>query len=339
MSRSVMSLLSTVLEGMVEGADFTGAAVVLSESATVHPHVLAHAGRLTHESWRMLLLEERRDLLRAALRPRGKGEQTAYLVAHRLDRVLWDDADRRLLQAFAGAIDHLLDMEGVDFDWQELIASRRLLRVTEEELAQLVLNLHDGPVQKLFAAVNHLSVFQEIADEACSAEMCVPLQRSIALLEAALAEIRAFLTAFHSPNFRDRDALTLLESLVWQHEQLTGLTVHFTAAEKMPPAPISIKIALYRILQEALSNVSRHAGVDECFVQLWAHRDSIYLEVWDHGKGFAPPPLVGPQATEASQHIGLRGMRERVHLVGGELRVESAPNKGTKIHVRVPTYE
>ncbi|NOX62756.1 MAG: hypothetical protein GXP42_12545 [Chloroflexi bacterium] len=339
MSRSILSLLSIVLEGMVEGADFTGAAVALSESATVHPHVLAHAGRLTGEGWRMLLMENRRDLLRTPLRSRGGGEQAAYLVAHRLDRVEWDDADRRLLNAFAGAIDHLLDAEGVDFDWQELVASRRLLRVTEEELSQLVLNLHDGPVQKLFAALNHLSVFQEMADEVCSAEMRAPLQRSAALLEAALAEIRVFLTAFHSPNFHERDVLALLESLAWQHEQLTGLIVHFVAAKTLPPAPVSIKIALYRLLQEALSNVSRHAEVDECFVQVWAHRDSIYLEVWDHGKGFAPPPLTGPQATEASQHIGLRGMRERVHLVGGELRVESAPNKGTKIHVRVPTYE
>ncbi|RME86002.1 MAG: hypothetical protein D6775_01270 [Caldilineae bacterium] len=339
MPRSVLALVSTLLEGLVEGSDFTAAAVVLAESAGVHPHVLARAGRLTGEGWRTLLLERRPDLLRVPLRPRGESEEAAVLVAHRLDGAGWREEDRRLLKAFALAIDHLLDVQSADFGWQELAASRRLLRVTEEELAQLILNLHDGPVQKLFAAMNHLSILQDIVDEAGPEDAQVPLQRCTGLLEAALSEIRVFLTAFHSPNFAERDILELLRSLVLQQEQLTGLRVHYQTAESLPPAPVSIKIALYRILQEALANVWRHAGVDECFVHVWAHQDWIYLEVWDHGKGFAPPPLTGPQATEASQHIGLRGMRERVHLVGGELRVESAPNMGTKIHVRVPTYE
>ncbi len=72
-------------------------------------------------------------------------------------------------------------------------------------------------------------------------------------------------------------------------------------------------------------------------MRLWAHRRRIHLEIEDHGRGFVPPPLEGPQATEAAQHIGLRGMRDRVHLVGGALWLKSAPGQGTLIHVEAPS--
>jgi signal transduction histidine kinase len=59
----------------------------------------------------------------------------------------------------------------------------------------------------------------------------------------------------------------------------------------------------------------------------------------DHGRGFTPPPLVGPEATERVEHIGLRGMRERISLVGGALALEAAPGAGTRIVVEVPADE
>ena len=66
-------------------------------------------------------------------------------------------------------------------------------------------------------------------------------------------------------------------------------------------------------------------------------RGWVILEVTDDGIGFTPPPLEGPGATEREEHIGLRGMRERVHLVGGQLRLTSQPGQGTQIVVRVPS--
>jgi signal transduction histidine kinase len=101
---------------------------------------------------------------------------------------------------------------------------------------------------------------------------------------------------------------------------------------------LPVKIALYRILQEALSNAHRHAGADRQWIRVWSEEEWICLEVEDQGKGFEPPPLDGPQATEHVEHIGLRGMRDRVALLGGTFQLTSRPGKGTCITVKVPTY-
>jgi signal transduction histidine kinase len=71
-------------------------------------------------------------------------------------------------------------------------------------------------------------------------------------------------------------------------------------------------------------------------VRLSAQDGWVVLEVTDHRRGFVPPPLDGPGATEREEHIGLRGMRDRMHLVGGQLRVVSQPGQGTRVIVQVP---
>ena len=101
---------------------------------------------------------------------------------------------------------------------------------------------------------------------------------------------------------------------------------------------LPVKIALYRILQEALSNAYRHAETDLQWVHVWSEDNLICLEVEDRGKGFTPPLLEGPEATERVEHIGLRGMRDRVALLGGTFHLISHPGEGTRITVKVPVY-
>jgi signal transduction histidine kinase len=97
-----------------------------------------------------------------------------------------------------------------------------------------------------------------------------------------------------------------------------------------------VKIGLYRILQEALSNVRRHADVATASVRLQARRGRVVLEISDEGRGFEPPPLTGPRATHSPQHIGLRGMQERATLMNGSLRIVSRPGRGTRVRVEIP---
>jgi signal transduction histidine kinase len=76
--------------------------------------------------------------------------------------------------------------------------------------------------------------------------------------------------------------------------------------------------------------------VREASVRLWTTGGSVYAEIGDAGRGFDPPPLIGPDATELPAHIGLRGMRDRVALVGGRLSVESRLGGGTRVRAEVP---
>jgi signal transduction histidine kinase len=223
----------------------------------------------------------------------------------------------------------------------EHLAARRILAVTEEELQRIILDIHDGPVQKLFAALSQLNLLEARArHDAVPQDQLLPLlSRISSLLESSLGEIKTSLGTFRPPEFARRDLLSVIEGLIIQHEEFTGSPVDFAAEGDLPAVSLPVKIALYRLLQEALSNVYRHAEVKRVKVRLSAHGQQIRLEVVDTGRGFNPPPLVGPQATERVEHIGLRGMRERAALAGGTLTIESAPGAGTRVVVAMPAGE
>ena len=248
-------------------------------------------------------------------------------------------ADRALAQALVD-LAALLVEERHQNSWEPLRqASRRILAVNEEEMQRIILDIHDGPVQKLFVVSSHLALLQgQVADLPAEQrrDLESTLGRTADLVQLALQEIKNTLSTFRPAEFQRRSLESVLQGLTFQHEVLTGNQVDLYIAGPIPPVAMAIKIALYRVLQEALANSYRHSGVDSQEVYLTAEDGWIVLEVSDDGIGFTPPPLEGPGATEREEHIGLRGMRERVHLVGGHLRVISHPGMGTRVIVRVP---
>ncbi|MBP7593612.1 MAG: ATP-binding protein [Chloroflexi bacterium] len=225
-------------------------------------------------------------------------------------------------------------------DPEEQAAARRILAITEEELQRIILDIHDGPVQQLFAARSQLSSLQHRRAHGQSipaAEYEQAVDRLARLMDGALAEIRVFLGTFRPPNFAHRNLIDILRDLLIYHEETTGCRVDFMAPEGLDTAvSLPVKIALYRICQEALSNAYRHSGARQQWVRVSETGGQITLAVWDEGHGFSPPPLTGPAATEREEHIGLRGMRDRVALVGGVFDLFSSPQEGTRIMVRVP---
>ena len=216
---------------------------------------------------------------------------------------------------------------------QEKIAGRRMLAVTEEELQRIVLDIHDGAVQRLFAALSQVNLLQQQISQAPYPEAGdhrQRLARIAALLEDSLTDIRTFLGAFRPPEFAKRNLLFVLQALIVQFESTTGNRVHFVVTGRVPDVALPVKIALYRIVQEALSNGARHSGAQEQRVHLWTEDQALCLEVSDDGVGFNPPTLVGPGATEREEHIGLRGIRDRIGLVSGTFDLWSEPGKGTQ---------
>ncbi len=240
----------------------------------------------------------------------------------------------------------------------------RILSVAEDELSRIVLDIHDGPVQYLFTALSLLTSLQnELAaplapqaapaaatdadggSTACHAssapgaadpKLLARLAQVGMLLESSLYEIRFFLGAFRPPEFRRRSLASIVEGLVIQHEDWTHTTVHLQTEDLPAETPLAGKMAIYRVLQEALTNGYRHAGVEEQSVRMWGEAGWIHLEVVDQGRGFDPPDLEDPAEAEREDHIGLRGMHDRVRLLGGQYTLESAPGQGTRVHVAVP---
>ncbi|MBK8050026.1 MAG: sensor histidine kinase [Anaerolineales bacterium] len=218
------------------------------------------------------------------------------------------------------------------------ISPSRILSVAEDELSRIVLDIHDGPVQYLFSALSLLTSLQnELAEtNAAEPEVKARLAQVGMLLESSLYEIRFFLGAFRPPEFRKRSLVSIVEGLVIQHEEWSGATIHLETGAVPEPIPLAVKMAIYRVLQEALSNAYRHAGVEESWVQLWVENGYLHLDVMDRGLGFEPPNLDDPIEAERECHIGLRGMHDRVRLLEGAFTLESHPGQGTHIHVAIP---
>lgn len=216
----------------------------------------------------------------------------------------------------------------------------RILSVTEEELSRIILDIHDGPVQYLFAAMSLLTRVQHQLDTQPAPDLALKstIEQVTGMVETSLHEIKSFLGTFRPPEFQRRSLFSIIRGLVIQHEEFTSTTVDLSINDLPTDTALPVKIALYRILQEALSNAFRHAKADQQWVRLWTEGDWICLEVEDRGKGFEPPPLDGPLATERVEHIGLRGMRDRVALLGGTFHLVSHPGEGTRITVKVPAH-
>ena len=212
----------------------------------------------------------------------------------------------------------------------------RMLQVSERELRRILLDLHDGPVQHMYAALSQLDLLRTaLAHSTVEPEVHERGDRIRRLLEEGLSEIRSFIGAFHPPEFDASDLRTLLEGLVLQHEATTDTAVTLIVGDHPPGLALPVKIVLYRVLQEGLSNAYRHGGARHVIVRVsqLSREDGepwLRLEVEDDGAGFDPTV-----AAEGS-HFGLRGMRDRVQTLGGTLALRSAPSAGTKVTVEVP---
>jgi signal transduction histidine kinase len=204
--------------------------------------------------------------------------------------------------------------------------SERLVMVQEAERAHLARELHDEIGQLLTGLSLSLTISPRTA-EAVLRERVAQAQRQLAQLTAQVRTL--------SLNLRPAmlDDLGLLPALTWftrRYTDQTGIQVRLRHAGLDGPVAPAAAATAYRVVQEALTNVARHAGVREVTVQVWTTGEILAAQVVDDGRGF------DLEARERLATAGLAGMRERVRLAGGTLTVESAPGSGTRILAELP---
>lgn len=215
-------------------------------------------------------------------------------------------------------------------------ASRRLLATSERELQRMVLDMHDGPVQDIFAALSQLQVLERALAADAPAEQRV--RQAMRLLERALGEIRNFIGAFRPPGFERRALGEIIEGLAVQHETLTDQAVEFELPADLGDCALPTKIAIYRILQEGLANGHRHSGATRQRVTVERRGAAIALTVSDDGRGFDPKRVLASEEDVGVEggHFGLRGIQDRVAMLGGTFALESTPGRGTSLTVTLP---
>ncbi len=210
---------------------------------------------------------------------------------------------------------------------QEL--SRRLVAIQENERRAIARELHDEAGQALTSLMLRLGQLERECD--CSSDI---LQHVGVLKQTTNAVLEGLhrLAVNLRPASLDRLGLVpALRQYVQGFEQQHGTTVGFVAVGlDQVRLPSQVEIALYRIVQEALTNVARHAGAQHVDVVVEMQRGNVIVVVEDNGIGF------DPEDASQSGRLGLLGIRERAEMLGGALTVESAPGWGTTIHVAVP---
>ena len=196
--------------------------------------------------------------------------------------------------------------------------------------------MHDGPVQDIFAALSQLQVLERsLAGDAMAQQRA---NLAVQLLERALGEIRNFIGAFRPPGFERRALGEIVEGLAVQHETLTDQGIELDLPTDLGDCALPTKIAIYRILQEALANGHRHSGASRQRLTVHRRGSAIALTVSDDGKGFDPQRVLASEADVGVEggHFGLRGIQDRVAMLGGSFAIDSAPGRGTSLTVTLP---
>ena len=209
--------------------------------------------------------------------------------------------------------------------------SRRLLEVQEEERRHLSRELHDEFGQLLATVLLQLRAGQSAAAEAARPN----LEESIRLLEKAAAQLRSLALELRPMMLETAGLDATLKWLAEEHRQRNGLEIEI--AGKLSEVSGDLAIVVFRVAQEALTNVVRHAEARRVRLELLQSDRRVELLLCDDGKGFEVSKTLD-QAPERG-NLGLLGMRERVQILGGTLEITSQLGHGTRIHVSLPASE
>ncbi len=217
-----------------------------------------------------------------------------------------------------------------------VLAATRSTTLNERFLRRLSAELHDGPAQDLGFALlkldsNQLQAVAQNAAPEQQARYTKELETIQASIARALSEMRAIASGMCLPELEQLSLKETLLRVINNHKRRSQTEVEFVLEETPEELPLPVKITLYRLVQESLTNAFKHAGGKGQAVHLFSKDEHLHLEVSDAGSGFEPNTSL-----EHSDGLGLLGMRERVESVGGNFEIDSQLGVGTKVKIVLP---
>lgn len=280
-----------------------------------------------------------RDDIRSELCvPLWAGEQVIGVVnVETTTENAYSEADQRVLETVAAqmavAIQNARLLEQIEHGRERLQRlTQQLVSAQEEERQRLSRELHDEAGQALTA----LKISLELIRLDLPAELEDLRQRLsgvVNLTDTTMEQIRALAHALRPPALDTVGLNPTLEGLCRDFADRTRLAIDYRGAD-ISGLPDPVNISLYRVLQEALTNIAKHAGAKQVQVALRDEGQAVSLTVTDNGQGFDPRAVLTGNSRPAG--IGLMGMQERLQILGGRLIIESTPEKGTRLEARIP---
>jgi PAS domain S-box-containing protein len=213
---------------------------------------------------------------------------------------------------------------------QDLVG--RLLGAQEEEQRRVAYEVHDGLAQVAAAAHQHLQAFAR-RHPPSGERSRRDLERVLRLVRQTVSESRRIIGNLRPTTLDD---LGLVATISMEVERLREEDYEIEYKEELGDErlPATVEIALFRVVQEALTNIQKHAHTRRVRIELRRQEEEVHLEVQDSGTGFKP--TVASAGSGPGERVGLAGMRERVGMLGGKFKIHSRPGVGTSVIVEVP---
>ena len=243
----------------------------------------------------------------------------------------WDEpsepeaTDLRLMQAVSRQLSLGLTKIALDHQKEELAAL--------EERGRIAREIHDGIAQSIYMLSLNLEKAAEVASG--DAKLSQRLGHLVGLAKETLLEVRHYIFDLKPLLEGDATLTGTIRSQIREFTAVSGLTVELEVEGEERALPMAVSGSLYRIAQEALANVYRHANASTVDVRLAFSERSVSLEISDNGSGFA---VEGAEDGSAGGR-GLRNMRQRTSELGAEVSISSAPGRGTTVRVVVPVVD
>ena len=253
-------------------------------------------------------------------------------------RLAWGDASK--IEEPVGGIAEIRHLQAELIHMAHKVqAAQRSLRdyigvitdAQEDERQRLARELHDDTLQSIIALKQRVQLAQKNASDETSQKS---LQELETIAEQTIENLRRTARALRPAYLEDLGLVTALEMLAREMESASKVKVSFQKQgnEKRLAAPV--ELALYRMAQEGLNNVARHAGATQAELSINFWDDKIEMQVRDNGIGFEAPNT--PADFAPSGHFGLLGMYERADLIGARLTIRSMSGRGTQLTIQLP---
>lgn len=212
------------------------------------------------------------------------------------------------------------------------------MNAVERERKRMAFDIHDGIAQTANTALMQAEVLEMLAEEA-DPQLRSQIRSVRDTAAIAVGEIRTMIGQLRPPALSASEFPATVQRLVEEFHERTDIKVEFDLSADLSGHSDSVRICVYRVMQEALSNVQNHARASRAYVGLNEARGGVFLTIRDDGVGFEVPPLKQQMATTQRSHHGLASMQERVWLLTGHIEIESRPQEGTAIRAFIPRYQ
>ena len=229
----------------------------------------------------------------------------------------------------AGIVENITEQKRLELEMAEL--KDRLQNSMELERLRLAQELHDNPMQVLYSASYRIEELRTKVDP----ELSESLKGVKDIIQTVLQDLRATAKELRPPTIFSFGLENAIRSHAYDvQEKHPEIQIHLSLAHDQQSLPDNVRLALFRVLQQALANVVRHAEATEVHIRFSFDAEEAHLEISDNGKGFEVPANWIDFVRQ--EHFGLAGAAERVSAFGGVLNVESQPGKSTAVKVTIP---